>query len=186
MWVFPSFQHTALERPLFSLLKEPGWNKDSCLSQTENEEREKEKLYPSLWARWVSVLACQGLQSPEEVRGEQGFWLLAQWSNGCLCDHRQLVKSPCALPGPTGKLDERQDLVRYQMLFLSGIFQGDVNANNCAFTKGFMHSYQIFQKWCVRLTAISIDSLMSCHLKIFCDLRSVMLDRVFHSAVFLL
>lgn len=91
-------------------------------------------------------LACQGLQSPEEARGEQGFWLLAQWSNGHPCDHRQLVKPSCPLPGPTGKLDERQDLVRYQMLFLNGIFQGEVSANNCAFMKGLMHSYQNVQK----------------------------------------
>ena len=87
-------------------------------------------------------LACQGLQSPVEVGGEQGFWLLARRSYGRLCDHRQLVKSPCPLPGPKGELDERQDLVRYQMLSLNGIFLGEVNANNRAFTKGLVHSYQ--------------------------------------------
>lgn len=157
------------------------------MSVTDWEWRERErKVVSSLWARWVSALACRGSQSAEEVRGEQGFWLLAQQSNGCLCDHRQLVKPPCPLPGPAGKLDERQELVRYQMLFLNGIFQGDVNANNCAFTKGLRHFYQNVQTWYVRLTAISLDSLVGCHLKIFCDLGSVMLDRVFRSAVFLL
>lgn len=129
-------------------------------------------------------LACLGLQSPEEVRGEQGSWLLAQWSNGHLCDHRQLVISPCPLHGPTGRLDERQDLVRYQMVFLNGIFQGQVN--NCAFMKGLMHSYQNVRKWCMRLTTVSLNSLVCCHLKIFYDLGSVRLDSIFHSAVFFL
>lgn len=189
MWVFPSFQYMALERPLFSLLKEPGWNKDSCLPQTENEEREKGCIQPvSQMSKCFSMegLACQGLQSPEEVRGEQGFWLLAQWSNGRLCDHRQLVKSPCPLPGPTRKLDERRDLLRYQMLFLNGIFQGEVNGNNCAFTKSLMLSYQNIQKWYVSLTTISLNSLVCCHFKIFYDLGSVTLDSFFHSAVFFL
>lgn len=88
-------------------------------------------------------LAHQGLQSLLEVKDEQGLWLLAQQSYGRLCDYRQLVKSPCLLPGPTEKLDERQeDLVRYQMLSLNGIFLREVNANNHAFTKGLVHSYQ--------------------------------------------
>lgn len=86
-------------------------------------------------------LAPQGLQRPVEVGGERGFWLLAPWSYGRLCDHRQLVKSPCPLPGPR-KLDERQDLVRYQMLSLNGIFLGEINANNRAFTEGLVHAYQ--------------------------------------------
>lgn len=107
-------------------------------------ERKKSCIQPvSQMSKCFSMegLACQGLQSPEEVRGEQEFWFLAHWSNGCLCDHRQPVKSPCPLPAPAGKLDERQELVRYQIMFLNGIFQGEVNANNCAFIKGRMHSY---------------------------------------------
>lgn len=106
------------------------------------KDREK-KLYPACEPDEcfsMEGLACQGLQSMEGVRGEQGFWLVAQWSYGCLCDHRQLVKCPCPLLGPTGKLDKRQDLVRYQILSLNGIFLGEINANNWAVTKGLVHS----------------------------------------------
>lgn len=78
------------------LLIKRTWLKQRLMSVTDWEWRERErKVVSSLWARWVSALACRGSQSAEEVRGEQGFWLLAQQSNGCLCDHRQLVKPPC-------------------------------------------------------------------------------------------
>lgn len=120
-------------------------------------------------------LACQGSQSPVEAEGKQGFWLLAQWSYGCLCDHRQLVKSLCPLPGLTGKLDERQDLVRHQMLSLNGIFLGEKNANNCALTKGLIHSYQNICKWNVRPRYLSCHYLMCYYQKLFFELGNMML-----------
>lgn len=52
------------------------------LPQTGNEERGKEKLYLAVSQMskcfGMEGLVCQSLQSPEEARGEQGFWLLAQ------------------------------------------------------------------------------------------------------------
>lgn len=78
----PEFSTYGFRKAIVLFIKRTCLKQRLMLPQTGNEERGKEKLYLAVSQMskcfGMEGLECQSLQSPEEARGEQGFWLLAQ------------------------------------------------------------------------------------------------------------